>query len=86
MPTYEYECQNCKFKFEKFQNMTDAPLETCPKCGGKLKRVISGGAGVIFKGPGFYATDYKNTSVRTCCGRTEPCEKPPCADDGICKR
>ncbi len=59
MPTYEYECQNCKKKFEVFQYITDLPLEECPECKGKLKRLISAGSGLIFKGSGFFITDYK---------------------------
>ena len=59
MPTYDYECQKCKDIFEVFQSMTDKRLEKCPKCGGKVKRLIGGGAGIIFKGSGFYETDYK---------------------------
>lgn len=59
MPTYEYECLSCKDKFEKFQNMTEEPLKVCPSCGGKLRRLIGTGAGIIFKGRGFYQTDYK---------------------------
>lgn len=61
MPTYEYECLKCKYKFEEFQNMTDEPLKVCPRCGGKLRRLIGTGAGIIFKGKGFYQTDYKST-------------------------
>lgn len=60
MPTYDYKCLNCDFKFEHFQTMTDQPVKECPKCGGKAKRLISGGTGLIFKGSGFYITDYKN--------------------------
>ncbi len=59
MPTYEYECLKCKYIFEEFQNMTDEPLKVCPRCGGKLHRLIGTGAGIIFKGEGFYHTDYK---------------------------
>ena len=59
MPTYEYECGKCGYTFEKFQNMTDKPLSKCPKCKSKVKRLIGIGAGFIFKGPGFYATDYR---------------------------
>lgn len=59
MPTYEYECLKCKYKFEKFQNMTEEPLKDCPHCGGELRRLIGTGAGIIFKGNGFYHTDYK---------------------------
>lgn len=61
MPTYEYECAKCGNKFDWFQKMSDAPIEICPKCGGKPERLIGTGSGIIFKGPGFYATDYKNT-------------------------
>lgn len=89
MPTYEYQCENCGYKFEKFQKMSDEPLKECPKCGKGIKRLIGAGMGIIFKGKGFYATDYKNNSPssgRTCCGRTERCDKPPCSDDGVCKR
>ena len=64
MPTYEYECQKCGNVFEKFQNIKDEPLKKCPKCSGKVKRLIGTGAGVIFKGSGFYATDYRSKSYR----------------------
>lgn len=59
MPTYEYECTHCGHSFEVFQNITDKPLETCPKCQKKVRRLIGSGAGIIFKGAGFYATDYR---------------------------
>jgi len=62
MPTYDYKCLNCNFTFEEFQKMTDSPLENCPECDGTLKRLIGAGAAPIFKGSGFYQTDYKNTS------------------------
>ncbi|KPK99080.1 MAG: FmdB family transcriptional regulator [candidate division Zixibacteria bacterium SM23_73_2] len=64
MPTYEYLCQSCGFKFDAFQRMTDEPLEKCPQCKGELKRLISGGGGLIFKGAGFYATDYRSESYK----------------------
>lgn len=64
MPTYEYECPECGHRFERFQSMSAPPLRSCPRCGGKIKRLISGGAGIIFKGPGFYATDYRSSSYR----------------------
>jgi putative FmdB family regulatory protein len=61
MPTYEYVCPKCHHEFEQFQSMNDAPLKKCPKCKKTgLKRLIGGGAGLIFKGTGFYITDYKN--------------------------
>ncbi len=59
MPNYEYECPACGHAFEAFQQMIDKPLEKCPKCHKKVKRLISSGAGFIFKGSGFYATDYR---------------------------
>ena len=61
MPTYEYKCLSCGKLFEYFQKITDAPVTKCEDCGGELKRLISGGAGPIFKGTGFYQTDYKNS-------------------------
>jgi len=57
MPTYEYECKCCGHNFEVFQSMSDEPLKTCVKCGKEVRRLIFGGAGVIFKGSGFYVTD-----------------------------
>jgi putative FmdB family regulatory protein len=88
MPTYEYICESCGDKFERFQQMSDRPITKCPKCNGPVRRLIGKGGGIIFKGSGFYTTDYKrdNSSGKTCCGRSEPCEKPPCSDDGVCKR
>jgi len=64
MPTYEYQCKNCGFKFEEFQSIADAPLEKCPTCQGRLERLVSGGAGLIFKGSGFYITDYKKNKTK----------------------
>jgi putative FmdB family regulatory protein len=59
MPTYDYECTKCGNEFEAFQKMTDNHLSKCPKCSGKVKRLIGAGSGIIFKGSGFYETDYK---------------------------
>jgi len=53
MPTYEYECSNCNYVFEEFQLITENPLEKCPKCSGKVQRLINGGCGILFKGSGF---------------------------------
>ena len=61
MPTYDYECDACGHAFELFQSMTASPKKTCPKCKKmKLVRLIGSGAGLIFKGSGFYTTDYKH--------------------------
>jgi putative FmdB family regulatory protein len=63
MPTYEYACQKCGHEFEQFQSMRDEPLKKCPKCKKQsLKRLVGSGAGLIFKGTGFYITDYKKKS------------------------
>ena len=63
MPTYEYFCDQCRQTSEIFQSINSEPKDVCPKCGAKkLRRMISGGAGIIFKGSGFYCTDYKNKS------------------------
>jgi putative FmdB family regulatory protein len=70
MPTYDYRCTNCGDIFEHFQKMTDAPLATCNKCGGELKRLIGAGLGPIFKGSGFYQTDYKNSSTSNSAAKT----------------
>ena len=60
MPTYEYECDACGHKFERFQQISENPLKTCPKCREKkLRRLIGTGAAILFKGSGFYQTDYR---------------------------
>jgi putative FmdB family regulatory protein len=59
MPTYEYECKECGHAFERFQSINDDPIRTCPECEGRVRRLISTGGGLVFKGPGFYATDYR---------------------------
>lgn len=61
MPHYDYKCEKCGNIFEEFQTITEKPVEKCPQCGGAVKRMIGGGAGIIFKGSGFYKTDYKKT-------------------------
>lgn len=66
MPNYDYECQSCGHRFEVFQSMNDAKLEHCPQvgCSGTVKRLLGTGAGLIFKGAGFYQTDYRSSSYQ----------------------
>jgi putative FmdB family regulatory protein len=80
MPTYEYQCEKCDGTFELVQSMRDEPLKTCPKdlCRqkkwghGKVKRLIGSGAGLIFKGSGFYITDYRSDSYREAAKKDAP--------------
>lgn len=66
MPTYEYQCQKCGHRFSEFQKITDPPIRNCPKCRRRrcVEQLISGGSGLIFKGSGFYITDYKQNQNR----------------------
>lgn len=64
MPTYDYECEKCGHRFELFQTMSEERKKRCPKCKGKLRRLIGTGAGMIFKGSGFYVTDYRSDSYK----------------------
>ncbi|MDO8749260.1 MAG: zinc ribbon domain-containing protein [Candidatus Omnitrophota bacterium] len=75
MPTYEYECKSCGHRFEKSQSMLDKPLRKCPECAKGVRRVIGNGAGIIFKGSGFYATDYRKSGY----SEKEKSEKSPAA-------
>ena len=69
MPTYDYKCTQCGHDFEMFQSMSESHIKKCPECGGNVRRLVGGGSGLIFKGSGFYVTDYvkgkekKKTSV-----------------------
>ena len=81
MPTYEYACQKCEHEFEQFQSMRDEPLKKCPKCKkAALKRLVGSGAGLIFKGTGFYITDYKNKSGKPEGGGDKPGGDKPGSD------
>lgn len=96
MPTYEYQCKKCAHQFEVFQQITEKPLKNCPECQGPVKRLISTGGGFIFKGSGFYATDYRSKEYKekkkqegksegtTCPTSTnnEACKKCPMNKDG----
>jgi len=64
MPTYEYECEKCEHTFEHFQSMSSERLKVCPECKGDVRRLIGTGAGIIFKGSGFYETDYRSKSYQ----------------------
>lgn len=65
MPTYEYKCDACGYELEEFQSITAKPLKKCPECGkSKLKRLLGTGAGIIFKGSGFYETDYRSEGYK----------------------
>ena len=82
MPTYDYECRHCGHHFEASQMITDKPLSRCPKCSKKVTRLIGSGGGIIFKGPGFYATDYRkkskpgssDTKPAPCAGKKDGCK------------
>ena len=79
MPIYGYKCRECNYEFEEFQKMSDEPLSECPKCQGEVKRLISSGVGVVFKGKGFYSTEYKDTppappACEGCCGLGGSCD------------
>jgi putative FmdB family regulatory protein len=90
MPTYDYACAGCGHRLDVFQSIKDAPLRKCPKCRKpRLKRLIGAGAGVIFKGSGFYSTDYRSPSYETSKksdtaseSRSETCGKPACETGG----
>ena len=64
MPTYQYRCHDCGHEFEEFQSMTEDAISVCPQCKGKTRRLISGGAGLLFKGSGFYITDYRSAGYK----------------------
>jgi putative FmdB family regulatory protein len=77
MPTYEYQCTKCGIRFELFQPMADKPRRRCPECRGKVLRLISGGAGVLFKGSGFHATDYRSHGYTEAAKKDKPAEAKP---------
>ncbi len=77
MPTYDYVCDACHHEFEQFQSITADPLKKCPKCGkNKLRRLIGTGAAIVFKGSGFYQTDYRSDSYK----KRAEADKPPTSD------
>jgi putative FmdB family regulatory protein len=86
MPTYEYQCQRCKKRHEAFQSITAKALSRCPqpKCGGRLRRLLGSGSGFLFKGSGFYVTDYRSKSYRDAKKKDQPASSspPPSRDQG----
>jgi putative FmdB family regulatory protein len=78
MPTYDYECQACDHVWEEFQSITAKPTKKCPECGKpKAKRKIGPGAGIIFKGSGFYQTDYRSDSYKKAADADSKSQKGP---------
>src|SRR5262249_55354346 len=83
MPTYEYQCDACNHNFDEFQSMSDKPLKKCPKCGKrKLRRLFGGGAAILFKGSGFYQTDYRSESYKSAAKSEEAAAKPAESSSG----
>ncbi len=76
MPTYDYRCKKCAHAFEAHHSMKAPPLKKCPKCGGKVERLIGTGAGILFKGSGFYQTDYRSKSYQESAKKDKPSEAP----------
>ena len=82
MPTYEYRCGECGYEFELFQSMTEDPVSKCPQCGqDAVERLISAGAGLIFKGSGFYITDYRSDSYKSAAKADKPSSSSSSATD-----
>src|SRR5438445_3527783 len=81
MPTYEYHCDACEHNFDEFQSIMDKPLKKCPQCDKlKLRRVFGAGAAIIFKGSGFYQTDYRSESYKAAAKADQESSKPAAAD------
>jgi putative FmdB family regulatory protein len=81
MPTYEYHCDACEHGFDEFQSINEPALKKCPKCGKqKLRRIFGTGAAVLFKGSGFYQTDYRSESYKAAAKAEQEAAKPPAAD------
>jgi putative FmdB family regulatory protein len=83
MPTYEYECEQCGHHFDEFESILAEPLKTCPECGkDKLRRLFGGGSAIIFKGSGFYQTDYRSESYKTGAKADQPAATSGGGKDG----
>jgi len=79
MPTYDYECDACGYRFEKLQSITAKPIVRCPSCGkNKVRRLIGGGSGIIFKGSGFYQTDYRSSGYKEAAKKDTAPAAPSC--------
>ena len=76
MPTYQYKCGDCRHEFEEVQSMKDDALTQCPECEGKIQRIISGGSGFLFKGSGFYITDYRSSQYKKDASKESGSSKP----------
>jgi putative FmdB family regulatory protein len=77
MPTYDYVCEACEHKFELFQSIKADAIKQCPECGKKkLRRLIGPGAAIVFKGSGFYTTDYRSESYKKAAAADKPSDKP----------
>lgn len=89
MPTYDYECTKCRHRFELFQRITESPRKRCPKCRCRVVRLFGTGAGLLFKGSGFYATDYRSDTYRKAAKADSSSAIPPAptggADSGVSK-
>ena len=82
MPVYEYECLECGKVFEEFQSFSDKPVSQCPFCKGKVKRLISKGVGLVFKGSGFYSTDYRSSTTKSNSSSCSTCSSSSCSTCG----
>jgi putative FmdB family regulatory protein len=89
MPTYEYECTKCGHRFDVFQSIRDEPVKRCPQCRRKVRRLLGAGAGILFKGSGFYITDYRSKGYQEAAKSEQKAPAPaeskkatPAADSG----
>ena len=81
MPTYDYQCDACDHSFDAFQGISEEPLKKCPKCHKKkLRRLFGAGAGLIFKGSGFYLTDYRSESYKQAAAADKPASDPAASE------
>lgn len=86
MPTYEYRCSGCGHEFEQFQPITEDPISECPQCKEKPQRLISGGGGLLFKGSGFYTTDYRSKAYKDQASKDKPATDSSSSSDSSNKK